>query len=121
MIILILLSALQETPPAERIGKLIEQLDADAFDARESASLALVEIGEPALDALRKAAEETTSPEVQVRAVRAIAQIEAEIRRKNFPGGDPVAGFQAAIRIAKEKPEFEDLAGIWKEDPDFEP
>lgn len=87
------------------IDRLITRLDADEFDAREAATRELIAIGEPAIEALRKAAQ-SSSPEVQVRAKRAIAEIEAEIRRREFPGGDPVAGFRAAIRIAREKPEF---------------
>jgi hypothetical protein len=65
-------------PPAEqdanqqRIERLIEQLDADSYEARESAARALWAIGRPALPALRSA-QKHKSLEVRTRA-RAIAE-----------------------------------------------
>lgn len=46
----------REVQPPERIPKLVVQLGNDAWEAREQASKALREIGEPALAALRQAA-----------------------------------------------------------------
>src|SRR5262245_23208882 len=42
--------------PAEKIEKLVQQLGAENFEQRERASKALLEIGEPAVEELRKAA-----------------------------------------------------------------
>ena len=43
-----------------RIDRLIQQLGSDDFEAREAASKALWDIGEPALPALREATKATT-------------------------------------------------------------
>jgi hypothetical protein len=57
------LGPVQDQGPGE-IDKLIQQLGADDFQAREKASEALKKIGRPAEEALRKAAE---SPDAEVR------------------------------------------------------
>lgn len=53
---------------ASKIASLIKQLGDDEFLVREAASAALEAIGEPALDALRKAAASTKDAEIQIRA-----------------------------------------------------
>jgi hypothetical protein len=51
-----------------RIASLIADLDADKFATRENASAQLLQIGEPALPALKAAMEHPASPEVRSRA-----------------------------------------------------
>jgi RNA polymerase sigma factor (sigma-70 family) len=58
---------------AERIRKLIAQLDADAFADREAAEAELKKIGRPAEEELRKALTDATSPEVK-RRVKAVVE-----------------------------------------------
>lgn len=70
--------------PDNRVSALIEQLGAEDFDVRERASKALVRIGEPALDALRKARSHK-DPEVKSRAQKAISQIEEAEEQKVPP------------------------------------
>jgi uncharacterized protein (TIGR03067 family) len=55
---------------AESIARLIKQLGDDAFPKREAATRRLKEIGEPALEALRKAAASDSDPEIRARAER---------------------------------------------------
>lgn len=65
-----------DTPEvAARVRELIRDLGADEFHKREAASKELVEIGQPALEALRRAAKESQEPEVQYRAQALIEQI----------------------------------------------
>ena len=58
------LLAADKEPAAEDIDRLIRQLGSDKFSDREAASKRLTDIGEPALDQLRKAADAT---DVEVR------------------------------------------------------
>jgi hypothetical protein len=51
----------------EHINGLIKQLAADEYDKRQAATKELMEIGEPALDNLRKAAKKANDLEVRVR------------------------------------------------------
>jgi WD40 repeat protein len=67
----------QEGPDKAHIDRLIKQLGSDDFDAREAASKALEAIGEPALEALRKAASESADAEVCLRANRVVERLEA--------------------------------------------
>ena len=62
-----------------RLQELVRDLGADEFKKREAASKGLVEIGGPALEALRQAAKKSKDPEVQQRACIAVEQIEATI------------------------------------------
>lgn len=67
-----------ETPNAEeqkRIDKLIAQLNADDFEARNAAEKELMKIGPPALESLRKAAK-STEPEIARRAADLVSQLE---------------------------------------------
>jgi hypothetical protein len=52
----------------DRVKQLIEDLDADAFDARDRATDELVKIGGPALDAVRELARSASSAEAKYRA-----------------------------------------------------
>jgi hypothetical protein len=61
------LAPFQDADPA-RIEALIRRLGAEDFAAREEAGGELRRIGEPAREALRKAAEESADPEVRERA-----------------------------------------------------
>src|SRR5437763_14929515 len=56
--------ALAAPPEDTEIGRLLKQLGDDEFQKREEATTRLKEIGEPALDALRKA---LTSNDAEVR------------------------------------------------------
>jgi WD40 repeat protein len=63
--------AAQEKNDAEdaRIAKLIEQLGDDEYDVRKAAEKKLIEIGEPALDQIKKAAKEAADADVKLRAI----------------------------------------------------
>ena len=67
-------------PPT--VDELISQLGSDAFDVRERAEKALIELGKPALEPLREALQ-SDNPEVRFRAGRAIVGIQnlAHLRR----------------------------------------
>lgn len=75
--------AQSDEAPAERIGRLIEQLGADAFSERRAAERALIEIGEPAREAL-EAASASDNPEVSARAESALAAIDERRRAARF-------------------------------------
>jgi WD40 repeat protein len=61
-----------------RVARLIEELDADEFAVRERASAELARLGKAAEDALRKAATNTTSPEVRRRAQELLANLKGD-------------------------------------------
>jgi hypothetical protein len=61
---------------AARLQELIRELGAEEFGKREAANKGLVEIGGPALEALRQAAKESEDPEIQFRASGLVEQIE---------------------------------------------
>jgi hypothetical protein len=94
-----------EKADAAAIAKLIEQLGSDTFADRQKASDALDAIGEPALEALRKAAK-STDAEVRKRAGALVEKIEQRVKNtrvlgpkmvhlvyKNTPLTDAVADF----------------------------
>jgi hypothetical protein len=60
---------------AEMVARLIKQLGDDAFAKREAATEQLKALGEPALEALRKAAASDSDPEIRARAERIIQAI----------------------------------------------
>jgi WD40 repeat protein len=62
---------------ANRIDRLIADLDSDIFATREEASKGLLALREVAVPALRRAAEGTPSPEVRRRANAVLAQLKA--------------------------------------------
>jgi hypothetical protein len=64
------------SPPAAEMEKLIAQLGSKTFGEREKASKALSVVGQPALEALRKAARENTDAEIRSRAGQLVQQIE---------------------------------------------
>ena len=80
---------------AARVARLIRQLGHDEFAKREAASKELDAIGEPALDALRKAAASSDDAEIRRRAERIV---------------DAVTG---RIRAAAAKADIEKLRGTW--------
>ncbi len=61
------------------IKRLVENLDSAEWMIREKASKALVEIGEPAVAALKKALEESSSEEVKERAQKALEKIKHDL------------------------------------------
>jgi len=67
-----------EAPDAGKIAKLIEQLGSDTFAERQKATDALDAIGEPALEALRKAAT-SSDAETRKRAGDLSAKIEGRV------------------------------------------
>ncbi|HEX5104836.1 MAG TPA: hypothetical protein VFV87_13540, partial [Pirellulaceae bacterium] len=67
----------------QKIARLIKQLDADRFEDRERASRELREIGQPALAALRRAAEHP-SLEVRTRAKAITSSIVDGPRLREF-------------------------------------
>src|SRR5262245_46046280 len=80
---------------AERVARLIRQLGHDEFAQREAASEELKTIGQPALDALRKAAQSDGDPEIRWRAAQAIQAVASR------------------IRAAAAKKALEELQGTW--------
>ena len=72
----------QKTPDPGEVDRLIRQLGSDAFGKREAASAALERVGEPALDALRRAAADDEDPEVQLRADGLVLKIEDGLYRE---------------------------------------
>src|SRR5262245_19344279 len=67
----------QEKP--SKIDDLIKQLGDDSFAKREAASKALAQLGEPALAALRKAADSSDDAEVRTRATRLVEVIQRKL------------------------------------------
>jgi hypothetical protein len=83
---------------AEEIKKLIEQLGSSGFQERQAASSKLEEIGQPALDALRKAAVDNKDSEVRSRAEQAVHRILEKA----------IAGvMKEGIRLATETKDYE--------------
>jgi hypothetical protein len=70
--------AADEKPDTARIDKLIEQLGADSFADRQKASEALDKLGEPALEALRKATK-SSDAEIRKRATDLVGKIEKRV------------------------------------------
>src|SRR5262249_20079410 len=67
----------EKAPLSEKdIANLIRQLGAEEFTTREQAEHALVKIGKPALEALRKTLGNTTDPEVRRRAKAIMEEID---------------------------------------------
>src|SRR5262249_26245961 len=85
MLLTLTVPALSQSPtkaePSE-IERLIKQLGSDNFAEREAASKALEAIGEPALEALKKAATESVDAEVRRRAKQMVQSVEAKLYRE---------------------------------------
>ena len=86
---------------AEEVARLIGQLGSDDFDTREAASTRLEAIGEPALEALRRARDESGDAEVRRRArdlsdaEPVVQDLEARLHALNAidpAHGEPVQG-----------------------------
>jgi HEAT repeat protein len=77
-----------QTAPAEvrqRVDRLMEQLDANEFQKRQTAQDALVEVGRPAMGRLRKLLAGSPPLEVRRRAAAALREIErAVLQPKTF-------------------------------------
>ncbi|HKB37559.1 MAG TPA: HEAT repeat domain-containing protein [Gemmataceae bacterium] len=69
-----------EKADPETINKLIEKLSSNRFAEREKAQKALAEIGMPALEALKKAAEDTKDMEGKRRAKELLAKLEKQVQ-----------------------------------------
>jgi hypothetical protein len=74
-----------EKPDQARIAELVKQLGSDTFADRQKATDALEAIGEPALDALRKAAK-STDAEVRKRAGALVEKIELRVKNARVLG-----------------------------------
>jgi RNA polymerase sigma factor (sigma-70 family) len=75
------------TPVAEaEIERLIKQLGSEKFTEREAATTALEKIGEPAYDALRRAADAGDDVEIRRRAERIMGVIEQRWQVRRFEG-----------------------------------
>jgi uncharacterized protein (TIGR03067 family) len=83
-----------DEPLADRVARLVKQLGHKEFAKREAASKELDAIGEPALDALRKAATDE----------------DAEIRQRS---ARLLAAITGRMRAAAAKKELEKLQGTW--------
>src|SRR5262245_6176526 len=98
VVILVGASLLHGQPKKEtmtdRIARLIRQLGDEVYTKREAASKELDAIGEPALDALRKAA----------------SSDDLEVRRR---AGRILAAVTQRVRAAVLKKELEKLQGTW--------
>src|SRR5439155_24199602 len=70
----------------KKIERLIKQLDNHDFRKREAASKELEAIGEPALDALRKAAVAGATLETRRRAEQIIQSFLARLQLRRFEG-----------------------------------
>jgi RNA polymerase sigma factor (sigma-70 family) len=65
---------------ADRIAKLVKELDSDEFETREQASAELDRVGEPAAPALRKALEGMPSAELRVRATAILEKFGGKVQ-----------------------------------------
>ena len=95
-----------ESPSKEQIDKLIEQLGSSTFNEREKATKELAAIGEPALEALRKAAKSDDAEvrkraeellpkiEMQAESTRVLAPKRVHLVYKDTPLRDAAADFQ---------------------------
>lgn len=83
----------------KQIQDAIKGLGADSFEDREKATADLRKFGAPALEALKKAAEESGDPEVRARAKRLVEEIAKPPPRKQAPGRTTVLpGSRLSIR-----------------------
>jgi hypothetical protein len=62
-------------PTTNIVDNLIKQLGSDDADERDSAQKQLVDLGQPAVPALKKAADDNDDPEIRSRAAAALAQM----------------------------------------------
>lgn len=86
----------------KQIQDAIRGLGAESFEEREKATVDLKKIGPPALEALKKAADQSDDPEVRIRAKRLIEAITKPAPRKAVPGKKPGPGSIVSIRQTKE-------------------
>ncbi len=81
----------------KRVAALLGELDDADFEKREAATQALIKIGEPAHEAVKKTLADPPSMEVKERAARVERQISLEVREKTTKGGEPAGGLQATL------------------------
>jgi hypothetical protein len=86
----------------KQIQDAIRGLGAESFEEREKATVDLKKIGAPALEALKKAADESDDPEVRIRAKRLIETITKPAPRKPAAGKKPGPASIVSIRRTKE-------------------
>jgi WD40 repeat protein len=82
LLLVLSLPAWSDTPAKAQpssVERLIKQLGSNDFAEREAASRKLEEIGEPALEALQKAAAESSDGEVRRRAKQVVESVEARM------------------------------------------
>ncbi|MGE0707961.1 MAG: hypothetical protein AB7N76_14695 [Planctomycetota bacterium] len=102
-----------------RIARLVDDLGADQYAAREKAYQELIKIGAPALPALRKA-KDAKDPEVRAAAAEAIAAIEKAGGREPQP--QPQPGQPARPRGGAPEPERQaepQIPGMPESDEEF--
>ncbi|HVR84145.1 MAG TPA: hypothetical protein VMU54_07530 [Planctomycetota bacterium] len=92
LLLALLAGPAQADADQKKILKLIEQMNDNLPEVRERASIILVEIGSPALEALRKATHGHQAPGVRERAEQAVLSIyqrdlrkDTEMWRRMFP------------------------------------
>ncbi len=88
----------------KQIQDAIKGLGSESFEDREKATADLKKIGAPALEALKKAAEQNDDPEVRARAKRLVEDITKPAPRQSGPGRLPqtTKGSQVVIRQNKD-------------------
>ena len=79
------------------IADLLRALREEDVDRRQAAVEALCDLGEAALENVRAARAEADDAEARARLAEIEARIEAERRRRTFPGGPEVLGLRAAL------------------------
>jgi hypothetical protein len=80
----------------QRIARLVNELESDDFDAREKATLALIEIGPEVLEILYQRLPDGTA-ELRQRATHIAAEISRKWQGIRLDAGKVVAGFQAFL------------------------
>jgi len=103
----------QDTPPPAKavdpaqLARLIEQLDADGFEAREAATTELLKIGEPARKTIEQAVAETKSAEVKTRGAFVLKNLHLEQLKRNALKLDAI--YLKAQEVCNGKAEPKDL------------
>ena len=98
----------------DRIARWIMQLGANQFAVRERATASLMSVGREAIPLMRKLAEETSDPEVRLRAAEIAEQLarsDFEARVEAFLAGDEVGfeGWNVARAILGDSPSIREV------------
>lgn len=99
----------QDEPPAARIERLIAELDSPEYAAREAATKALENLGGAAGPALRKAAANSPSLEVRVRAADLLSLLLLKQKPRLIA---TLAGHGAFVNMVAFSPDGETLASV---------